>query len=79
MKNTVKNPREHWPFFCLIGFHSFRQRKNGMATEKVCMRDGCTCVRTFYTVKREKDDKGELWNEKKIPVRHHSFKKQVKE
>ena len=61
---------------CLLGFHSYRQRINGIGTQLVCMREGCTHVKVFYAAK---DGKEVIWSEKKIPVRHHSFKKKVQQ
>jgi acetone carboxylase gamma subunit len=57
---------------CACGFHKWRERKNGTASERVCMRNGCEKRAKLYKLK---DASLTLWNEKKIPVRGSSFKK----
>lgn len=58
---------------CAAGFHDWRERGNGKATERVCMRGDCPAREKLYG---EKDDgRARLWNPKKIPVRGHSFEK----
>jgi hypothetical protein len=59
-------------FLCAIGIHKFRVRKNGPASERVCMRPGCNHREKLY---RLKDGKATIWNEKRIPARGRSFRK----
>lgn len=60
---------------CTAGFHAWRERKNGKGTERVCMRDGCNCKRTFYKIE---DGEFSIWAGKRIPVGKHTFKKSVR-
>lgn len=43
---------------CAIGAHDYRERKNGSATERVCMRHGCEKRETLYALK---EGKAMLW------------------
>ena len=57
---------------CAFGFHSWRIRKNGSASERVCMRPGCDKKEKLY---RLKNGSYVIWNGTKIPVRHSSYEK----
>lgn len=59
-------------FLCAIGAHEWRERKNGKATERVCMRDGCDCKITFYKLE---DGEFSIWSRKRVPVGKHTFVK----
>lgn len=61
---------------CGLGLHVWRERKNGKATERVCMRDGCDCKRTFYKLE---EGKFSIWSRKRIPVGKHTFTKAMRE
>jgi hypothetical protein len=56
---------------CAVGFHRTRERKNGNATERICMRPGCE-HREIYTVR--KDGVCKYYREKK----NHLVKKVLK-
>lgn len=61
---------------CALGFHAWRLRKNGDATERVCMRPGCDKKEKLY---KYRDGTVELWNHKRIHERHSNFRKAIKE
>lgn len=60
---------------CALGFHEWRTRQNGKATERVCMRRGCEKKEKFYTL--ENGSFG-MFMGKKIPMKRHTFYKRVK-
>lgn len=63
-------------FLCALGFHAWRERDNGKAIERVCMRGGCLAREKLYADKEKATSR--IWNPKKIPMRGHGFEKTKK-
>ena len=58
---------------CLAGLHDFRTRKNGQASERVCMRPGCERKEKLYALKGSGLI---IYNKKR--VHNHNFIKTIK-